>query len=233
MAVENTTSTGQTPWYKQTSGVESVQDRTKLMKDDFLKLLVTQLQNQDPLNPADNQEFAAQLAQFSSLEQLTEMNDSMSATLESNKLIGELINNNVAANFLGKDVNAIGNQFTFDGDNEVTIGYNQKTVSVETTVGIYDTTGALVRTLDLGPKPSGAVDAAWDGKDNDGNLRRPGTYYFTVEAFDTEGAKIDTIPYMSGRVTGVRYVDNVPTLLLGERQVSLENVFDVLEPVVE
>ena len=71
-------------WASQASGVDSIQNRTQLMKDDFLKLLVTQLQNQDPLNPASNQEFAAQLAQFSSLEQLMEMNKALDANLEMN-----------------------------------------------------------------------------------------------------------------------------------------------------
>ena len=59
-------------WGAQASGVDSIQNKSVLQKDDFLKLLVAQLQNQDPLNPASNQEFASQLAQFSSLEQLNE-----------------------------------------------------------------------------------------------------------------------------------------------------------------
>lgn len=229
MAVDSSTAAGQTSWYSQTSGVETVEDRTKLMKDDFLKLLVTQLQNQDPLNPADNQEFAAQLAQFSSLEQLTEMNKSLGATLESNRQIGMFVNNSVASSFIGRDVRAVGNVITLDGESDVTISYHQETVSSETRANIYDANGTLVRSMVIGPRPAGYTELPWDGKDSEGNMRSAGLYYFEVTAIDYEGQSVETVPFTGGRVTGVRYVDNRAILLLGDKQVALENVFDVLD----
>ena len=86
-----------------------------LGKDDFLKLLIAQLQNQDPLNPADNTEFVAQLAQFSSLEQLTTMNASLEQSIEFNRTVTETINNSMMVNFMGKSVSAESSGFLFDG----------------------------------------------------------------------------------------------------------------------
>ncbi|MCE5272867.1 hypothetical protein LLH00_16430 [bacterium] len=217
-------------WAKTKSGIEDVENKGKTSKDDFLKLLVTQLQNQDPLNPADNQEFSAQLAQFSSLEQLTEMNDTLSKNLEGTTALGKFINNSVAAGFIGREINAVGDQVLFDGENETTIQFHLENTSSETTVHIYDSTGAEVRSLDLSGQPKGGSEVAWDGKDDQGDTCNEGIYYVKVEATDSEGQTVDATTFMSGRVTGVRYVDNQPFLMLGEKMVSLENVFDVLDP---
>jgi flagellar basal-body rod modification protein FlgD len=217
-------------WASQASGVSSLQNRNQLLKDDFLKLLVAQLQNQDPLNPASNQEFASQLAQFSSLEQLMEMNNSLGDNLEMNGFIASSVNNSIASTFIGKEVHAVGNQVHLYEDGDPEIRFNQESTSADTLVKIYDSAGTLVRTIDLGACPGGGTVTEWDGKDANGNRLTEGTYYTEVLASDYDGNRISTVTFMMGRVTGVRYFDNIARLLIGEEEVTLDNVIEVVLP---
>jgi flagellar basal-body rod modification protein FlgD len=228
MQVQNTDT--QTPaWAAEKSGMGTITNRATLLKDDFLKLLVAQLQNQDPMNPASNQEFASQLAQFSSLEQLQQMNTSLADNLNSSNQIGQFISNSVAASFIGKDVRAVGDQVHLGASGDTLIRFSQDTTSTDTIVHIYDSSGTEVRTLDLGANPAGGLDVGWDSKDSLGNRLPEGTYSFKIEAVDASGEAVKTVSFMIGSVTGVRYVDNKASLLLGEEEVPLENVFDVIE----
>jgi flagellar basal-body rod modification protein FlgD len=215
-------------WASQASGVDSIQNRTQLLKDDFLKLLVTQLQNQDPLNPASNQEFAAQLAQFSSLEQLMEMNKALGANLEMNGFIASSVNNSIAATFLGKEVHAVGNQVHLSEEGDLEIRFNQERASADTLVKIYNSAGTVVRSLYLGASPGGGLMVEWNGKDEIGERLPEGTYYVEVLASDYDDNVINTVTFMMGRVTGVRYYDNKARLLIGEEEVALENVIEIV-----
>ncbi|MBN2290115.1 MAG: flagellar hook assembly protein FlgD [Candidatus Glassbacteria bacterium] len=221
-------------FFTQTSGEKSVQDRNALAKDDFLKLLVAQLQNQDPMNPASNQEFASQLAQFSSLEQLQQMSSYLQESVEANRLLGQTIENEVANSYIGKDVRAVGNVLQLiDGEDPV-IRFHQDQASADTKVRIYDgLSGSWVHTLELGARPAGAMELVWDGKDASGERLPEGYYIFNAEATDYENYAIDTVGYVHGSVTGVRYVDGVARLLVDEQEVALEDVFDVVERQTE
>ena len=217
-------------WATQASGVDSIQNRAQLMKDDFLKLLVVQLQNQDPLNPASNQEFASQLAQFSSLEQLMGMNKALGENLEINGFIANSINNSIAATFIGKEVHAVGSQVHLSEEGDLEIRFNQERASAETLVNIYNSAGTMVRSLDLGAIPGGGVGVEWDGKDESGERLPEGSYYVEVLASDYDSNRIATVTFMMGLVTGVRYLDNRAILLVGEEEVALENVIEVVLP---
>jgi len=217
-------------WAAQASGVDSLQDRSILQKDDFLKLMVAQLKNQDPLNPASNQEFAAQLAQFSSLEQLMEMNSALGDNLEMSGFIANSVNNSIASSFIGKVVHAVGNQVHLGEESGVEIRFNQESASASTLVKIYNSAGTLVRSLDLGAVPGGGMTVEWDGKDQSGNRLPEGTYYTEALAFDYDNNNIDTVTFMMGRVTGVRYFDNMARLLIGDEEVLLENVIEIVLP---
>ncbi len=217
-------------WATQASGVDSIQNRAQLMKDDFLKLLVVQLQNQDPLNPASNQEFASQLAQFSSLEQLMGMNKALGENLEINGFIANSLNNSIATTFIGKEVHAVGNQVHLSEEGDLEIRFNQERASAETLVNIYNSAGTMVRSLDLGAMPGGGVGVEWDGKDESGERLPEGSYYVEVLASDYDSNRIATVTFMMGLVTGVRYFDNRALLLVGEEEVALENVIEVVLP---
>ncbi len=217
-------------WASQASGVDSIQNRAQLLKDDFLKLLVVQLQNQDPLNPASNQEFASQLAQFSSLEQLMGMNKALGENLEINGFIASSLNNSIATTFIGKEVHAVGNQVHLSEEGDLEIRFNQERASAETLVNIYNSAGTMVRSLDLGAMPGGGVGVGWDGKDESGERLPEGSYYVEVLASDYDSNRIATVTFMMGLVTGVRYFDNRAILLVGEEEVALENIIEVVLP---
>jgi len=201
-----------------------------MLKDDFLKLLVVQLQNQDPLNPASNQEFASQLAQFSSLEQLMGMNKALGENLEINAFIANSLNNSIATTFIGKEVHAVGNQVHLSEEGDLEIRFNQERASAETLVNIYNSAGTMVRSLDLGAIPGGGVGVEWDGKDESGERLPEGSYYVEVLASDYDSNRIATVTFMTGLVTGVRYFDNRAILLVGEEEVALENIIEVVLP---
>lgn len=230
MAVESTNNNTTPAWANQESGVNNVENRAQLLKDDFLKLLVTQLQNQDPLNPASNQEFASQLAEFSSLEQLTQMNESLESNLDSDLLLAQSLNNSTATGFIGHEVHATGNSVEMAKGEGAMLRFFQASTSQQTTIDIYNEQDSLVNTLDLGDISSGSSIIEWDGTDFDGNELSSGTYYFDVTATAADGNDIDVTTFMIGQVTGVRYMDNQAYLLVGEQEVPLANVIEIVQP---
>jgi flagellar basal-body rod modification protein FlgD len=229
MQVENSNSTAPA-WASQQSGIDEVQNRASLDKDDFLKLMVTQLQNQDPLEPASNQEFAAQLAQYSSLEQMTEMNSSLQAGLANDEQLNLTLNNSAATRFIGQEVHATGNIVNLEQGQPINLRFSQAYNSDQTLIDIYNSQGALVRTIELENVQSGGIVAEWDGKDHEGNSLTGGSYYFDITATDVSGNNVGVTPYMTGKVTGIRYNDNRVALLVDGNEVALENVLEIVEP---
>lgn len=149
-----------------------------LGKDAFLQLLVTQMQNQNPLDPQDNGEFVAQLAQFSSLEGMQSLNSSVSTIVSSFQSSQAL----QASSLVGRNVIVQTDKAMVDTSKEMNGSINLTSSSTATTVGVYDSEGNLVRTLDLGTKAGGRIDFVWDGKDGDGEVVDPGTYTFKATA---------------------------------------------------
>ena len=101
-----------------TQGVQG-SSRQALGKDDFLKLLITQMRYQDPLSPMDNTQFLAQMAQFSSLEQMQNLNESFDQSM----LLSQSLNNSSAAGFIGRHVRASGDGVTLGPSGSVELGY--------------------------------------------------------------------------------------------------------------
>lgn len=149
-----------------------------LGKDAFLQLLVTQMQNQNPLDPQDNGEFVSQLAQFSSLESMTTLNDSVSTILSSYQSSQAL----QASSLVGRSVITQTGTAVVDTTKGLTGSVNVSSSSTSTTVGVYDSADKLVRTIDLGTQSAGKADFTWDGKDGDGVVVDPGTYTFKAVA---------------------------------------------------
>ena len=148
-----------------------------LGKDQFLKLLVVQLENQNPLEPQDNGEFLSQLAQFSSLEGIDNLNDTMTnfvensqsnQALEASLLVGRQVQVDTDTGFLQE-----GELFTGAIELPVT--------SANVILSVYDDKGTLVRSANLGAQTAGTVDFGWDGKDNDGNSLPSGSYRIKAE----------------------------------------------------
>ncbi|UVJ45408.1 flagellar hook assembly protein FlgD [Pseudomonas sp. LS1212] len=149
-----------------------------LGKDAFLQLLVTQMQNQNPLDPQDNGEFVAQLAQFSSLESMQSLNSSVNTIVSSFQSSQAL----QASSLVGRSVIVQSDTTEVDTSKGMTGSVNLSSSSTATSVGVYDSKGALVRTLDLGTQAAGAASFTWDGKNGDGELAAAGKYTFKATA---------------------------------------------------
>ncbi|HVY27853.1 MAG TPA: flagellar hook capping FlgD N-terminal domain-containing protein [Polyangiaceae bacterium] len=180
-------------------------------KDDFLKLLVAQLKNQDPLKPQDNSEFVAQLAQFSSLEQGMGVNDRLDKMMLQNQ---GLANSNVI-NMVGQVATVKGSLITVDGSGiGKPVAFTQDRASDHTVVQIQDASGKVIRTLDMGSRPAGINKITWDGRSDDGLVQPAGTYAVSVKASDADGGTVIVSQETSATVTGVAFDKGYPVLQL-------------------
>ena len=207
-----------------TSQVTASKD-SALGKDDFMNLLVVQLQNQDPLNPMDSAAFTSQLAEFSSLEQLSNVNEN----LENLKMYQSSINNAQAVSFIGKNIDALGNSIQLEGSEIEEIHFELSANSSSTVINIYDGAGSLVKYIENGPLGEGKQSVEWDGTDNGGYTLPEGIYKFEVMAVDANGDKVQTATYISDRVTGVTFKNGVTYLLAGGTTIPLGDVIEVAE----
>lgn len=168
-------------------------------KDDFLKLLMTQLQHQDPLNPMDQKDMSAQLAQFSSLEQLTNIG---SGIKDLRSGFGDETKLN-ALSMIGRQVQASGSELELMEGKPVSVKLSSLTGDVKPTqVSIYDNSGKLVREMAL-DKKAVSGDVEWDGKDASGVDLPSGKYSFKAVGVDDQGQSKELNPELNGRVTGV------------------------------
>jgi flagellar basal-body rod modification protein FlgD len=177
--------------------------QAQMGKDDFLKLLTVQLQYQDPLNPMDNTQFIAQMAQFSSLEQLQNMNDSLESNLTGQTELQGAFRNNLATSLVGRDVDVATEQVEYAGD-DVELGYQLDADAASAHLTITDALGRVVRDFGLGVD-QGYGTVTWDGTSDSGADVPQGTYLVAVQANDAAGGKVTGQALRTVRVEGVRY----------------------------
>jgi flagellar basal-body rod modification protein FlgD len=208
------------------SGLVPTVGSKELGQDAFLRLLVTQLRQQDPLNPMDSTQFTAQLAQFASLEQLTKANKSLE-----NVLIAQIANTNLTATSLvGKTVKAAGDTISVEKGKASPITYTLPQQAASVILQIYDAKGALVKILNKGAQHAGDQQVIWDGKDEQGRAVPDGTYTVKAIATSPQGEAVGVTLYQTGKVTGVKYDGGVAYLLLGEQKVQMGQVLQVYGP---
>lgn len=195
------------------------------IKTDFLTLLVSQIQNQDPLNPQDPSEFTAQLTQFSSLEQLINIGQSISE--QSQLQIASLATS--AASFIGKYAQVAGDKFELSAGTAGKTEYQLSRASSSTSISIYNESGALVRTVELGPVSEGSHDFTWDGLSDAGDPAPDGTYRFEVSALDSGGNDISTITFSFGVVDGVRFDQGLVLLQIAGEEYTLSDLMKIEE----
>lgn len=194
-----------------------------LDKDDFLNLLITQLQNQDPLNPTDSAEFTAQLAQFSSLEQLGNVNDN----LQELKNFQASINNSQAVSLIGKTVTANGNFLQLTGDRPVACNFKLADDAALVVANIYDRAGEFVKAFESRNLAAGQNSVFWDGTDKNGNRMTDGDYSFEIMAADINGKDIDAATFFTGTVEKVTFENNASFLISGNQKMALGDVVQV------
>ena len=150
----------------------------ELGKNEFLELLVAQLNNQDPLAPQENGEFIAQLAQFSQVEGIEKLNSSMGSLLSGYQSSQAL----QASSLVGRKVIVPSDKAVVDTAETFKASAVLPVASSNVWVNVYDANGALVNRVNLGQQSAGSVSFMWDGKDSSGNLMPPGTYKFEAQA---------------------------------------------------
>ena len=142
--------------------VDQAKAKNVMGKDDFMKLLMVQLQNQDPLKPMDHHEFAAQLAQFGSLEQLTNIHKGIEGLHSGMGDEAKLS----ALGMIRKKVQAAGNEVELLEGQSVTLTHGSKENVQPVKAQIYTDGGKIVREIELSSKP-GSQEIQWDGKDSE------------------------------------------------------------------
>lgn len=201
---------------EKTSSSSSTEE---LGMDQFLKLFIAQIQHQDPLSPLDSAEFTAQLAQFTSVEQLYGMNSRL-ADIE--KALNGQSEQRDDLGYIGKTVKADDNTMRVDNG---TVQSGSYTIdrSGYVTIDVYDSQGQIVRSFYQGLEDKGEHDVNWDGRDSTGKLAGDGTYTFEITARDENGYYIPSNTYISGEVTGITYQNGQSYLMIGDRIIGNSN----------
>jgi flagellar basal-body rod modification protein FlgD len=195
-------------------------------KDDFLQLLVTQLQNQDPLNPADATQFTAQLATFSSLEQLQNINTTLGDVSTSQTVL----TNSQAVDYIGKQIQAIGDHVYMNDGQADPIVFDVADDAAGVYVKIYNQYGEYVQDLELGPMSAGQHSVQWDGLDQSGQTASDGSYQYEVAAMDADGNTVSVTSFTKGTVSGVYYKNGIAYLVTADQEVPLGSVVQVYDP---
>lgn len=197
----------------------------KLGKDEFLKLLVAQLRNQDPVNPSRPEEFAAQLAQFSSLEQLIQVNENLSAQAGANAAMATALSNSAAVGVLGKTVLAVGDTVDLGGDGPASVTVGVEGSGGSATLTILDENGREVGSREVGAIGGGRQEidlgSAADGLP-------PGRYQYRVTVTDADGAPVRVQTFTRALVDGLRYGPHGPTLTSGSLEIPLADVVEII-----
>jgi flagellar basal-body rod modification protein FlgD len=200
-----------------------------LGKDDFLKLLITKLTHQDPLSPMDDEAFVAQLAQFSSLEQLQNVNNSLEESLNWDYLQMQTINNTMATGLIGREVKASYSGVYLDANNRPTISFSSSEYAQKVNVQICDSTGAVIRTLADSEVPPGANRIVWDGLDQNGQRMGEGYYTIKVSAVNAAGETFTPSTFLQGKVNGITYRDGAAFLQVDGMEIPLSEINSITE----
>lgn len=208
----------------------SAENKAILGKDDFMHLMIAQLRNQDPLSPMDGTQFASQLAQFSSLEQLSNLNEAVNQSIEANFFLTQSINNTMTAALIGKKVKISGNSIQNTGQDKIEFGYNLPANAASVKINIYNENKVLIKTITNPKIISGENKLNWDFTDNEGNRVPEGKYEISVEAVDNTGESINVNQYIFGLIDGVRFTESGTKLLSGNAEYMLSDILEILNP---
>lgn len=199
--------------------------KAKLNEDlnQFLNLLVTQLKNQDPLDPMDANEFTSQLVQFASVEQQIYQN----ANLEKLLLVTQTSQVAGMTDFIGNTIEASGSSFYLEnGAAEITYQFDTKPRSA--TISIINSSGLTIYSADA-VLETDKQSFTWDGKNKSGTDQPDGSYVAIVSATDGEGNIMDVAQSVFGRVTGAGAKDGVVSLYMNDVITPLDTVLAVKE----
>lgn len=195
-------------------------------QDRFLTLLVTQLQNQDPLNPMDNAEVTSQIAQLSTVNGIQQLNNTLLALTGQMDMSQSL----QAAGLIGKDILYPGDQIKVGAGGAATpFGIDLMAATTKSVVTIRDNSGVVVYTKEMGAQDAGIYPFAWDGKDTAGSLVPEGAYSVSIEAFDNKDQPVSAETLTAGNINSIAYTSEGLRLnLLDGGKISLLDIRQVM-----
>lgn len=178
--------------------------KSEMGQDQFLQLLVAQMRNQDPINPVDGADFASQLAQFNSVEQLIDVNSGLKTLQSSQDIMSASLTNSMAATLTGKQVRALSNEVNLSAEGSSEINFKLRSAAEEVEIVIRDSSGTEVRRESLNSQPSGDSSWTWDGKNNSGERLGEGNYQVEVVAKNGDES-VNSLVYIEGVANKVRF----------------------------
>jgi flagellar basal-body rod modification protein FlgD len=196
----------------------------ELGKDDFLKLLVAKMEYQDPLDPVSDESFIAELAQFSSLEQMNNIAEAIESSNQWDFLQMQSINNAMASGLIGKEIKASYDNLYYENGSNPIVSFSLDEMVVDLTFTIRDQSGTIVATLSDSNLPAGTHKLSWDGTDQQGNRVAEGVY--TVEAAGVTAAGDSVSPELSvvGKVSEIVYRDGTTYVRVDGAEIPLQDI---------
>ncbi len=196
-------------------------ERTTLSEDDFMKLFITQLEYQDPMNPMKSDQMATQVAQFNLVDLMYKNNESMEKLVKADTDRTRLD----SISLLGKFVRYKGDQLYVDQDGPKPFEFDLDRPAAQCLCVITDQKGRIIKNINLGAISSGNHQLDWDGTNDNGDKVQPGTYTIHITAKDTKGKQIKVTNWTTGVVSSVEYPKDetsLPELLLNSGEVKID-----------
>ncbi len=210
------------PYYEDES-LYTTEAEDKLGRDAFMKLFLAQMNHQDPLNPMDTTEFSSQLAEFSTLEQLYNVNEN----LESIEGIQSSDSRYQVLNLIGKEVQVESDNLVLNNGKPAGGAFYLNTPA-ECVVRIYDERGYAIKDIELGSLEAGNRSFEWNGIDDNGKVHTTGIYSYEVSAISDAGESVSVDQYIQGTVSRVNMDADEPVLYLGDIPLSMSQVVNVV-----
>ncbi len=210
---------------------QSPEKKNQMGQQQFLQLLVAQMRHQDPINPLDGAEFAAQLAQFNSVEQLINVNSGIQRLQMSQDMMSAGLTNSLAASLTGKNVKAISNSVPFTPGESSEIRFKLNHSATELDVVILNKDGREVRRESLQHVAAGDNSWEWDGRNAAGNRLPEGEYFVRIEAKGDDDSNVMAITYIEGMASKVRYTSEGVKLFINGIEVPIGDVEEVGLPL--
>ena len=200
------------------------EDGKRLGKQDFLNLLMTQMANQDPLDPMDSAGMMQQLSSMGTVEQLQNLNKQTANLMAINQHIAKA----TAGSLLGKDVEVGAREIPLKNGDSLPVSYKLDGSADRVMLLVQDTTGELIREINLESRAQGVHEFYWDGRDNDGDVMPDGNYSYNVFARTDGGEEIGVTMTKSGQVSMIRFDGNEPLLKINGKSM-ISHVFQKAE----
>ena len=201
----------------------SIKQSDAMGKDEFLRLLTVQLEHQNPLDPMKGQEFSSQLAQFSQVEQLENINSGISSSNELDLQLTRSITNSLSTTMVGKEAKVNGNQVMVDQDDIPSVSFNLKDYADNVEIKLQNSQGKTVRTINKKGLEAGehSIDIDKSGLDLENEK-----YTFSVNATNGENS-VKAAPMMIGLVKSVRFNEQGSFVVLGNTEAPFSSVLEV------